>query len=288
MKGAAYFSRASWAGPEDTLVRAPELSALRTKGVAVFGLGCLGAPSALELARAGVGEIRLLDHDFVDPATVGRWPLGVSAAGLLKAEVLTQFIKLNYPSTQVTPIIHRLGAVREPGGGAPSDFDVVAKAASGVSVIYDATAEIGVQHYLSDTARELGIPYVGVAGMSGGWGGTIVCVVPSRTAGCWMCYRHALNDGTIPEPASDPKGHVQARGCGDVTFTGAGFDMATIALAGVRTAVSVLCDGAEGGYPSAAWDVLTVALRDSDGNQIAPRFQQYTLARHADCACHAA
>ncbi len=39
------------------------------------------------------------------------------------------------------------------------------------------------------------------------------------------------------------------RGCADPTFTGAGFDVATIALQGVRLVVGTLAGSIPGGYP---------------------------------------
>ena len=66
------FVKAGRASRRDLTLRMPELTPLADKVVAVFGLGCIGGPSALEFARAGVGELRVLDHDAVDPGTIGR------------------------------------------------------------------------------------------------------------------------------------------------------------------------------------------------------------------------
>ena len=281
--GAVYFSRAGRSGRDAVQERTPELRPLAKRTVALFGLGCVGAPSAMELARAAVGELRVLDHDHVDPATTGRWPFGLSAAGLRKAEVITEAITKDYPSTSVTGIVHRLGGVRAPKAGARTDGDVLRQMTEGASLIYDATAELGVHHLLSDRALELGLPYIGVVGTQGGWGGKVFRVLPDRTEGCWMCYRLACEDGTIPEPPADPKGTVQPVGCADPTFTGAGFDMAQVALTGVRIAVATLCGGTASGYPEAAWDVLHIALRADDGKLIAPAFAEHIIKRHAQC-----
>jgi molybdopterin/thiamine biosynthesis adenylyltransferase len=278
-----YFTKAGRAGRDDLVLRSPELRCLTEKAVAVFGTGCLGAPSALEFARAGVADLRLLDPDRVDPGTIGRWPLGMNIVGLPKVDVLAEFVKRNYPGTTVRPVVHRIGATRFGAEGERSDLDVMEEMTAGVSLIYDATAEIGVQQYLAMTAAELGIPYVSVAGTYGGWGGKVVCIRPEETAGCWMCCRCALDDGTIAEPPSDPDGQVQARGCGDVTFTGAGFDMAQVAMTGVRTAVATLCEGADGGYPAMDWDVTTITLRDESGGVMVPKYDQYSLAKHPEC-----
>ena len=65
-KADLFFVRAGRAGREDLTSRIPELSQLHKKTVTVIGLGCLGAPSVLELARCGVGEIRIIDFDIVE------------------------------------------------------------------------------------------------------------------------------------------------------------------------------------------------------------------------------
>src|SRR6266705_1979637 len=89
--------RANRYGEKDRQVRAPELNCLASRSVGVFGLGCVGAPSAMELARAGVSRLWLVDRDMVDPATALRWPLGITAAGIPKSHALAEFIHSNYP-----------------------------------------------------------------------------------------------------------------------------------------------------------------------------------------------
>lgn len=281
-----YFARQGRVCTTDAAVRTPELQGLKEKSIAVFGVGCLGSTSVLEFARAGIGDLRLIDHDFVDPATMGRWPLGLIEAGRNKVYAIADFLKKNYPATQIKPYFHHVGAVRGTSNS-ESDNSFIEKSVSDASLIYDATTEIGVQHYLSTLARNLEIPYIAVTGTYGAWGGTILSIIPGQTQGCWMCYRYACNDGTIQEPPSDPQGKVQPRGCGEVTFTGAGFDMAEISLAGVRMAVSTLCNRHQDGYPSSPWDVLTIVFRDESGQLVVPRFTDYRLESHPKCPlCH--
>jgi molybdopterin/thiamine biosynthesis adenylyltransferase len=45
--------------------RVPAVAALRNAKVAVIGLGAIGSPIAIELARNGVGKLHVLDHDVV-------------------------------------------------------------------------------------------------------------------------------------------------------------------------------------------------------------------------------
>ena len=265
-----YLARAYYASPEDLAVRVPELRLLRDKTIAVIGLGCLGAPSVLELARAGVMRLRLVDYDTVDPATTVRWPMGFGIAGQKKVHILHEIIRRDYPYTEAEPFDLKIGQVRCPEDGPTSQQSVLEGILSGADLIYDSTAELGVQHLLTDYAWCKGITYVGVSGTLGGWGGKVFRIQPCPDKGCWFCYRMQCDAGDIPEPPSAPndQGKVQPTGCADPTFTGAGFDMLQVAIAGVRMAVSTLCEGVAGAYPSASWDAVHLRLRADDGSLI--------------------
>lgn len=280
----AFFSRAGRVGPSDLAKRVPELAPLRSSTIAAFGLGCLGAPSVLEFARCGVKKLHLVEYDIVDPATICRWPFGLSAAGLHKGLVLGDAIKRDYPYTEVDAWNSCLGSVRNPDDPGESMQSVMGRFMKEASLIYDATAEIGVQHFLSDYAVDLGIPYVAVTATPGAWGGTVLAIQPGKTEGCWFCYRCALDDKSIPEPPMHPAGEIQPVGCADPTFTGAGFDLLQVALTGVRATISVLCGSAPNGYPSQNWDITTVSFRAPDGQVIPPTFEGYPLKRHPKCS----
>jgi len=290
-----YGAKVFYASPTDLFTRIPELKPLREKTVAMFGLGCLGAPSVLEFARAGVECIRLVDFDVVDPATGIRWPLGFSATGEKKVTVLQEFINKNYPYTKCGSsdvFEFKVGAVRsiDLKKSLPMAQETIEKIVTGADLIYDSTAEWGVQHYLTDHASGCQIPYIGLSGTWGAWGGRVVRIVPNRT-GCWSCYRLACKEGIIPEPPCAPdeegKGLVQPTGCADPTFTGAGFDMLQVALMGVKMAVSLMCEGITGAYPSFDWDAVHVGLRSENGSLIAPKFDTYKIDPNPECPhCH--
>ncbi len=228
-------ARAYYASPKNLAARIPELHPLHKKTIVLFGLGCLGAPSVLEFARAGVGFVHLVDYDVVDPATTVRWPIGFTAAGEKKIYVLSEFIRQNYPYIQCDCFDVKIGRVQniDSEKSLPLDQQMIDEIVAGADLIYDCTAEWGVQHFLSDYASICQIPYIGLSGTWGAWGGRVVRIVPNRT-GCWSCYRLACKEGIIPEPPCAPdeegKGLVQPTGCADPTFTGAGFDMLQIAL----------------------------------------------------------
>lgn len=69
--------RTDWAGRETLIQRAPYLRPLRDKSALVVGLGTLGSPLALQLARAGLGQLHLLDSDLLQVGNTIRWGTGL-------------------------------------------------------------------------------------------------------------------------------------------------------------------------------------------------------------------
>lgn len=281
-----YLARIGRAAPRDIVARAPELSSLGANTISIVGLGCIGAPSALEFSRAGIGELRIADHDFVDPATTVRWPRGLTAAGLSKAQVLDQIIAADYPYTKIRAFRQRLGDVTE---GQLDNGALVEELLEDSHLVYDASAESAVQHFLAMEARRRAIPYIAVFGADGGWGGTLVRIRPQRTEGCWLCYEFGRAGGEIPAPPYERRAQpLQPEGCADPTFSGAGFDLAELALNGVRLAVSTLSAGVTDGYPETDWDVAVLSLRDENGLLIPPVWSTLPLRRHPQCPACAA
>jgi molybdopterin/thiamine biosynthesis adenylyltransferase len=279
------------AGERDLYERIPELALLRTKTIAILGLGCLGAPSALSFARAGIGELRLLDSDYVSPGTMCRWPIGLNAAGGGKVKEISRFIRNNYPFTRISTDHYpegvgedlRLMIGRCDSESGYDQMTCLLKLVEGADLIYDATAEAGINQLLSDLAREHKIPYIAVSSRAGGWGGHVLRISPDRSKGCYLCYLHALEDGSIPQPPYDPEGDdLQPVGCGDVTFKAASFDVEEISLAGVRMAVSILCEGKANSYPRISHDIGILSLR-RDGETVFPSWETFHLQKHIKC-----
>lgn len=66
----------------------PRQAVLAGARVTVLGCGSVGAPVAIALAQAGVGDLRLVDPDLLVGANPGRHPLGAKQIGSAKAEEL--------------------------------------------------------------------------------------------------------------------------------------------------------------------------------------------------------
>ena len=75
---------------------------IRAAGVAVVGLGGVGAHAALALARSGIGRLRLCDFDRVSVSSLNRHPSARPAdVGRFKTEVLAEAVRSTCPDTGV-------------------------------------------------------------------------------------------------------------------------------------------------------------------------------------------
>jgi hypothetical protein len=281
--GTLHLARPCRAGRADLTSRVPQLRPLGRKSVAAIGLGSLGASSAIEFARSGLGQLHILDFDFVEAGTATRWPLGLSAAGRPKVEALADFLSANYPYTRVRRYWGMIGhgqRLPAPHYSDHRDLDRVLDA----NLILDSSAETGLQHFLADLAAERSIPYICVSTTPGAWGGVVFRQMPGPTRACWACFQYAMRDNIIPTPRADPNGMLQPVGCAAPTFTGASFDIQAVSTMAVRMAVATLCADHEDGYPAIDWDVAVVNLRSANGETIGPEWHTARLDRHPDCA----
>jgi molybdopterin/thiamine biosynthesis adenylyltransferase len=282
------YGKASFITISDFQIRIPKLKPIAGKTISLIGLGALGSVSAIEFARNGVGKIRLLDYDTVDAATIVRYPLGISYAGVSKTRAIKEFIELNYPYTEVEIVDLKIGQYRANGNTMPLEIlkfelDDIAGFIEDASLIYDASAEEGVSHYFSQLASQNNIPFISIWAMPGAVGGKVLRIDPGKTEGCWMCSMWHSYEQNIAPPPYEQSGKIQARGCGDVSFTGTSFDLQNISNAGVRMAISTLCEGEKDSYPPLNWDVAVMALVDNTGRAISPQWTNYKLLKHPNC-----
>ena len=270
----AYVVRGNRLTPADLGDRIPKLAPLREARISLLGLGALGAPLALELARNQVGELRLLEHDHVEASQIVRWPFGLDAVGAPKLEAIAGWIERGYPYTRVDRFQHRLGQTAlERSNRSEDEGDLLKRFLLDASLVIDATAELGVQQLISDFACEF--PQVYVTATEGARGGQVALIVPGR-GGCWYCWKRHLLDGSIPLPPADADGTVQPRGCASPTFTGAGFDLLPITAQAVRVAAGALAPGAS--------HTSTVAVCAFPETPIRPpEWSFHPIAVHEDC-----
>ncbi|MES2784698.1 MAG: ThiF family adenylyltransferase [Pseudomonadota bacterium] len=279
------FVRADWAGERSLLMRAPALAPLRMKSVLLVGLGAIGSPLALQLAKSGVREIHAIDMDHLQVGNSVRWALGWSLSGHPKSGVIASHVQNEYPRTKVIPSGIRIGAHAMTPEGAPfSDYNFLRGLTEGVDLVIDASANYRVNHLLADMATREKKPYLWLSTTSGAAGGLVGRVVPGRTAGCWHCCQLALTTGKVAPPTDAGTTEVQPRGCTHPTFVAAGIDSDEVALLAARVAVATLVaqDGESGQAADFAWD-LAVGDFFEGPRRIAPRWATYPLEVHPEC-----
>lgn len=75
--------------------------------VVVLGVGALGSPVVELLAKAGFGQITLVDHDTFETENIGRHALGGEVVGQKKASAMATQINRSYPSCRVKPEVKK-------------------------------------------------------------------------------------------------------------------------------------------------------------------------------------
>lgn len=151
--------------------------------VAVVGCGALGSYQAQLLVRAGVGELRLIDRDYVEESNLQRQSLydeRDAADCLPKAVAAEAHLKQANSRGKVQGIVADLTS--ENAGALLSE----------VQVILDGTDNFETRYLLNDFSLESGIPWIygAAVGSSGvtmtimpGSGPCLACLFPEPPAG---------------------------------------------------------------------------------------------------------
>ena len=141
----------------------------------IVGCGALGASLAQHMTRAGVGELRIADRDFVEPSNLQRQTLFHEAdalAALPKAVAAAE--KLRAINSEISIEAYVLDVNRQ----------TVDPLIEGVDIVLDGTDNAATRLLLIDACYERGIPLV-YGGVSGAQGMSAV-LIPGDTA-CLRC-----------------------------------------------------------------------------------------------------
>ncbi|MCL6547973.1 MAG: ThiF family adenylyltransferase [Alicyclobacillus sp.] len=116
---------------------------------AIVGMGALGTVLSQQLVRAGVGFVRLIDRDIVEPSNLQRQTLYDEAdaeAGLPKSAAAAEKLRRANRSVEVEPVV----------------ADVTPRNAENlladVDVILDGTDNFQIRYLMNDVAVKRGIP----------------------------------------------------------------------------------------------------------------------------------
>ena len=154
---------------------------LKRAKVFVAGAGGLGSPVSIYLAAAGVGTIRIVDHDKVELSNLNRqvlhWDENI---GMEKADSAVAKLKKINPGVKIEAIAETITEAN------------ISQLVAGFDLIVDAMDNLPARYLLNKTALEKGIPFF--HGAVYGFEGRVMTIIPGKTA-CLNCvYRGA----TIP------------------------------------------------------------------------------------------
>lgn len=130
---------------------------LKQATVGIAGVGGLGSPVAVALARSGVGRLILADFDLVEPSNLNRQMFFIDQIGLPKVEALRATLARINPGVEIVPHIVRLTR------------DNLADLFAEVDVMVEAFDDPQAKAMLTETflSRFPGKPLVAASGVAG-------------------------------------------------------------------------------------------------------------------------
>ena len=158
---------------------------LMQSSVLLCGCGALGTVLAETLVRAGVGQIKIVDRDFVEISNLQRQVLfdeNDVAAKLPKAIAAVEKLKKINSEVQIEAVVEDI------------DHTNILGLAENVDLILDGTDNFEVRYLINDVSLELGIPWI-YCGCIGSTGQTMT-ILPGQSA----CLRCLID--SAPEPGS--------------------------------------------------------------------------------------
>ncbi len=153
--------------------------------VVIVGCGATGSAAASLLARAGVGTIRIIDRDYVEPSNLQRQSLfdeADAAQSLPKAIAAARKIALFNSHIVIEPVIADL---------VPAN---VAEQLGKCDLILDATDNFETRYLINDFAVQHRIPWIYTAAV--GAYGLSMNIIPGETA-CLGCIFPSAPAGAV-------------------------------------------------------------------------------------------
>ena len=153
--------------------------------IALVGCGATGSALLGLLARAGVGFIRVIDRDYVEPSNLQRQTLfdeQDAAEALPKAIAAARQVARFNSDMKIEPHVADLRP------------ENVAELLGGVSLILDGTDNFETRYLINDFAVQAGLPWIYCAAVASY--GVTLNVVPGETA-CLACIFPESPRGTV-------------------------------------------------------------------------------------------
>ncbi|MFH0768395.1 MAG: HesA/MoeB/ThiF family protein [Chloroflexota bacterium] len=151
---------------------------LKRANVVIAGSGGLGAPAAIYLAAAGVGTLRLIDHDIVESSNLNRqvlhWDKDI---GRNKVESAAEKLRQLNKNVKIEAMVETINEAN------------ISRLVAGFDVVIDAMDNLPTRFLLNKIAVENHIALI--HGAVYGFEGRAMTIIPDKTA-CLRCVYRGL------------------------------------------------------------------------------------------------
>ena len=172
---------------------------LKRARVFIAGAGGLGSPAAIYLTAAGIGNMRIVDHDKVELSNLNRQVLHWDEdRGRSKADSAAKKLTMLNPDVEIEAIQETITEAN------------LAHLLAGFDLIVDAMDNLPTRYLLNKAALEHNIPFF--HGAIYGFEGRVMTIIPHKTA-CLRCvYRGVIPEEKFPVIGVTPAviGSIQA------------------------------------------------------------------------------
>jgi molybdopterin/thiamine biosynthesis adenylyltransferase len=203
--------------------------------VAIVGLDSGGSQIASALARAGVGDMRLVDHDRLAVHNIARHACGLNDVGRYKTRAMRDILTGISPFLQVATF--EVDILR--------DEPRLEAIVDGCDIVIAATDNEPSKQAINRVCWARGIPAIYGAAYARALGGEVFRALPAEGP-CYNCFSTQLAEFFAEPPAStdfSPGYADPAKMAELVAAPGLGMDVGVIALLTARAALSVLLRG---------------------------------------------
>lgn len=253
--------------------RVSELKPLKDKHVVIVGVGAIGSPIALELAKAGVGKLTFVDPDGVDVGNVIRHICDLRYVGLTKVESVELVIRSSNPYVEFGEHVEKLW-------GYNAEDEEVARCIEGADLVVCAVGHTPTERYIDRIAREVGTPVVYTFSTAGAWSGRVFRVIPKET-GCYICHSFEIAEGSVPGlTAPDEDLEFYDQGCASPSVPGSGVDTGILSNLAARLSIQTLLADQPNAYQPTDVDHI---VWYSQGKSRQLEIFQKKVGKHREC-----
>lgn len=176
----------------ERLLGAETLTYLKTRKVAVIGLGSGGGFVAMGLAMSGVSDFVLIDDDVIEAHNVVRHVASHHDIGKPKVEVVAELIHKQNLEARVQPIKGRI----------ENHLTVL----DGVHLVICAVDGEGTKFLINDICLKKNLPVIYAGVYERGEGGDVTVIKP-YDGPCYACWASTLREGHMT-PSPDGSGEL--------------------------------------------------------------------------------